>query len=159
MANLLPVPVRRSLSALRAKAAHVLRGRWPSAPGGHGSQTREDAWFPCVIPSGLSGMDVAENADSIRVRAAIPGMDQKDIAVELRDGRLVIKGARKSAHETKKWHCRYTEYSYGSFLRSAPLPCAVEVKKSRAEYKHGVLTVTLPKAREAQPKRVRVNVG
>jgi HSP20 family protein len=92
------------------------------------------------------------------VKAEMPGMDPKEIDVSISGDSLTIRGEKKSEHEErdKSWH--RIERSYGTFERVVPLPCAVKANDVGADYKNGVLTVTVAKAEEARPKSIRVNV-
>jgi HSP20 family protein len=99
------------------------------------------AWTPTV--------DVAETDKEIKVTAELPGMDEKDVNVELSDGMLTISGEKKSEREEKAKNVYRRERSYGSFHRSLSLPAEVEKDKVEATFKKGVLTVTLPKSASA----------
>ncbi len=119
---------------------------WPRL----GEGRRAGAFVPSV--------DVKETDKDIRVVADLPGMDEKDIQVDLTDGGLSIRGEKKSDHEESREGYYRAERSYGSFERFIPLPVAVEGGKVTAEFKNGVLTVTLPKPPEAQAKHARIEV-
>lgn len=116
---------------------------WPSAKNG-------GRWFPEV--------DITEEKDRLVVKADLPGMKQEEIAVEVSDGVLTIKGERKRETETKEGKLYRVERSYGSFLRAFTLPAGVDAAKVNAAYKNGVLEVTLPKLAEAKAKQIKVEV-
>lgn len=103
-------------------------------------------------------MDVSETDKEITVSAELPGMDEKDITVELDDDAVTIRGEKKEEREEKgkNWHLR--EQSYGSFHRCIPLSASVEAAKAKAKFRKGVLTITVPKREEAQPKRKAVTI-
>ena len=103
-------------------------------------------------------VDISENDKELTVKAELPGMDEKDISVELDDSAITIRGEKHEEKEEKgrKWHVR--EQSYGSFLRVIPLPTGVDSEKAKAKFKKGVLTVTLPKVGEEQSKRRTVKI-
>jgi HSP20 family protein len=103
-------------------------------------------------------VDVVETGKDIRVTAELPGMSQDDISVELNDGGLSISGEKKEEHEDKKEGYYSMERSYGRFSRFVPLPSEIEPDKVKADYKKGILTVTVPKTPEASTKRVKVDV-
>ena len=105
-------------------------------------------WFPEV--------DITEEKDRILVRADLPGMKQEEIAVEVTDSVLTIKGERKRESETKDAKTYRVERSYGSFLRSFTLPAGVDAGKISAAYKNGVLEISLPKLAEAKAKQIKV---
>lgn len=107
----------------------------------------------------LPEVDVTEEKDRILVRADLPGMKQEEIAVEVADGVLTIRGERKRETETKDAKTYRLERSYGGFLRSFTLPAGVDAAKVNAAYRNGVLEVTLPKLAEAKAKQVKVEVN
>jgi HSP20 family protein len=90
-------------------------------------------------------IDVSETEKEVRVVAELPGLDEKDIQLELEQDALLISGEKKSESEDKGKNYHRVERSFGSFTRIVPLPAAVEADKVNAEFKKGVLTVTLPK--------------
>lgn len=106
----------------------------------------------------VPSLDVSETKSDIIVKLEIPGMDPKDLDLSLSDGTLTIKGEKKREHEEKdeNYHC--IERSYGSFVRSIPLPKEVKHDKVSASYKNGVLKVVLPKSEEARTKEVKIKV-
>ena len=106
----------------------------------------------------LPEVDITEEKDRIIVKADLPGMKQEEIAVEVSDGVLTIKGERKRETESKEGKTYRVERSYGSFLRSFTLPAGVDATKVNAAYKNGVLEVTLPKLAEAKAKQIKVEV-
>lgn len=113
--------------------------------------TQEGEWMPSV--------DVSETAKEIIVRAEIPGMEAKDIDVNLDGNVLTIKGERKRDHEVRDENFHRVERSYGSFHRSLQLPAEVEGDKIKATYKKGVLKITLPKTKKAVGKKIEVGTG
>lgn len=106
----------------------------------------------------LPEVDITEEKDHILVKADLPGMKQEDIAVEVEDDILTIKGERKQETEKKEGQAHRIERSYGRFLRSFSLPSNVDASKVNAAYKNGVLEVTLPKKESAKPKQIKVDV-
>lgn len=108
----------------------------------------QPAWpFAADLPARAisPAVNVSETDKEVTVSAELPGMEEKDVSVELQDDVLTISGEQKTETEEKgkQWHRR--EYTYGSFHRSIPLPASVETDKVRAKLAKGVLTVTLPK--------------
>lgn len=103
--------------------------------------------------------DVSETDGAVQVRVDVPGMDAKDIDVQVVNGVLQVTGERKEEREQKgkTWH--KIERRTGSFSRAVGLPCAVQDDKAKADYKDGVLTVTLPKTEEARPHKVKIGVN
>ncbi len=110
-------------------------------------------------PDRDGGFEVSETDDEIRVRAELPGMDEKDIEVALEDGMLTIRGERKREKETRKRNYHVSEMSYGSYGRTIPLPAEVDKEKVEARFKRGVLTLTLPKTERAKADRKRIPVS
>lgn len=90
-------------------------------------------------------MNVAETDKEIEVTADVPGMEPKDIKVELREGILTIKGEKQAEKDDKGKDYHLVERSYGSFERSVMLPADVDADKVAASFDKGVLTVKLPK--------------
>ena len=115
----------------------------------------ESEWTTAVFSPRI---DVSETDQEIRVAAELPGMDEKDITVEMDDEAITIRGERKEEKEDKgkNWYRR--EQSYGSFHRIVPLPSSVEGAKAQAKFKKGVLTVTAPKRESSQAKRKTIAI-
>lgn len=103
--------------------------------------------------------DVYEEKDKYIVKAELPGMKKEDINVSLHDGNLIISGERKSETKSEGTEVYRAERYFGKFQRSVSLPPTVATTKVAAEYKDGVLTVTLPKSEEAKPRQIEVNVS
>jgi HSP20 family protein len=115
------------------------------------SELATRTWTPAV--------DIYETDHDVVLKAELPGIDPKDVEVRVEDGSLYLKGERKFEKEVKEQNYHRVERSYGSFVRSFPLPASVDADKAQAEYKHGVLTLTLPKREEAKPKTIKINVS
>ena len=108
-------------------------------------------WMPAV--------DVYETEHNLTLKAELPGVDPKDIEARVEDGTLYLKGERKFEKESKKENYHRIERTYGSFMRSFALPTSVDADKVSAEYKDGVLTLTLPKKEEAKAKTITVQTS
>ena len=104
-------------------------------------------------------LDIHEDKDNFIVRAELPGMKREDIDVSLHDGALSISGERKMEKEYEEAEVYRTERFFGKFQRVVSLPAAVAADKVNAQYKDGILTITLPKTEEAKPKQIDVNVN
>jgi HSP20 family protein len=103
-------------------------------------------------------LDIYQNHDNVIARVELPGMHKEDIEISLQDGMLTVSGERKS--ESKEGDkAERTERYTGKFRRSVSLPTMVDANKVTATYRDGILTVTLPKAEEAKPKQIQVNVA
>jgi len=104
-------------------------------------------------------LDMHEDKENVIVQVELPGMKKEDIDISLHDGCLSISGERKS-DETHRDSDVYREERFvGRFQRTVELPAPVASDKVKAQYKDGVLTVTLPKTEEAKPKQIQVNVS
>jgi HSP20 family protein len=104
-------------------------------------------------------LDVQEDKDNYIFRAELPGLKREDIEVSLQDDTLVISGERKVEKVEEGVEVHRQERYYGKFQRALTLPEPVAADKVKAEYKDGVLTVTLPKTEAAKPKKIDVSVN
>ena len=112
--------------------------------------TEELGWTPSV--------EVYEKGDNFVVRAELPGMKKEELDISVLGDTLTIKGERKTESEVKEEDYYRCELCYGKFSRSVALPTAVEAGKVEANYENGILEITLPKAKEAKPKKIDVKV-
>lgn len=104
-------------------------------------------------------LDLHEDKDNFIVKIELPGMKKEDIDVSLHNGSLSISGERKSEEKFEDAEVYRSERFFGRFQRTVTLPAAVAADKINAQYKDGVLTVTLAKAEEAKPKQINVQVN
>lgn len=102
-------------------------------------------------------LDLYQNSDNVVAVVEVPGMRKEDIDISLHDGMLTIAGERQSSSGNGE-NAERTERLTGKFRRSITLPTRVDAGKVSATYKDGILTVTLPKAEEAKPKKVEVTI-
>jgi HSP20 family protein len=116
----------------------------PTPEGGHRD------WTPSV--------DVSETEDAYVIEADLPGLDKKDIELSVHDTVVTIKGERKSEKEEKGDKYHRIERSHGVFQRSFNLAGGFDGEKVEADFRNGVLRVTLPKREEAKPKQIDVQV-
>ena len=107
------------------------------------------SWNPAV--------DVMEGENSIVITAEVPGVDKKDISVDVKDRVLTLKGERSSDNEVKKDKFHRRERVYGKFERSFTLPAAVDPDRINATYNDGVLKIEVPKPEGSKPKQISVN--
>lgn len=119
-----------------------------------GASSRQSQLFSGWTPA----LDLYQNNDNILAVVELPGMRKEDIEISLEDGTLTISGERKEETGTENGATR-TERFTGKFRRSITLPTRVDAGKVSANYKDGVLTVTLPKAEEAKPKQIQINLN
>ena len=103
-------------------------------------------------------VDIFENADNIVLKAELPGVDPKDVEIRVEDNTLCLKGERKFEREVKEENYHRVERSYGSFARSFSLPNSIDADKVVADYKDGLLTLTMPKREEAKPKTIKIEI-
>src|SRR5712671_820735 len=108
---------------------------------------------PSRLLSGWTpALDVFEDKDHLFVKVELPGMKKEQIDISLHDGSLSISGERKSEEKHPDGEVYRAERYYGRFQRTVTLATPVASDKVRAQYKDGILTVTLPKTEEAKPK-------
>ncbi|HVJ04191.1 MAG TPA: Hsp20/alpha crystallin family protein [Candidatus Saccharimonadales bacterium] len=103
-------------------------------------------------------VDVYEDEQGIRLKMEVPGIEEKDIDIQLENNLLTVRGERKLESETKEENYHRIERRYGSFTRSFTLPNTVNPEEVKAGYSKGVLTINLGKKVEARPKQIKVNV-
>ena len=101
-------------------------------------------------------MNLVESETSFEVTVDLPGVDSKDVNVELNDGQLTITGERKSETEESGKTFHRVERRYGTFRRVITVQVPIDEEQITAEYTNGVLRVTLPKSEEVKPKRIEV---
>jgi HSP20 family protein len=118
------------------------------------NQAEESAlttWAPAV--------DIYETPNELVVKADLPDVNEKDIDVRVENNLLTIRGERKFEKSVSEENYLRVERTYGAFSRSFSLPNTVNAEAIGAEYKNGVLTVTLPKREESKPRQVKVTVN
>lgn len=108
-------------------------------------------WSPSV--------DIAETKDEIVVSADLPGLNKEDIKVNVENNVLTFSGERKQEKKDEGSNYHRLERSYGFFSRSFTLPATVKSDKIKAAYKDGVLRLSLPKAEEAKPRQIAVEIN
>jgi len=114
-------------------------------------ESKLGSWAPAV--------DIFETDENLVVKAELPGVDPKDVEVRVEDSTLYLKGQRKFENEVKDENYHRIERSYGSFTRTFALPGSINADQVAAEYKDGMLTLTLPKREEAKPKTIKIQVA
>jgi HSP20 family protein len=107
-------------------------------------------WSPAV--------DIYETDDEVVVKAELPEVNQKDIDIQIENNTLTLRGERKFNKETKKENFHRIERSYGTFSRSFTLPGTIDQEKISADYKDGILKISMPKREETKPKQIKVAV-
>lgn len=104
-------------------------------------------------------LDVFQDKDHVFVKCELPGMKKEDIQITLHENTLTIAGERKHENEVKEGDSYRSERFFGRFHRSVTLPVPVQATTVTAQYKDGILAVTLAKAEEAKPKQIDVQVS
>ncbi|MCU0537072.1 MAG: Hsp20/alpha crystallin family protein [Hydrococcus sp. Prado102] len=107
----------------------------------------------------IPAAEMTEADDAIHLKLEVPGLDAKDINIEVTADSVSINGERKSETKTEEGGVTRTEFRYGRFHRVIPLPVRVENTNVTAQYQNGILNLTLPKAEEEKNKVVKVNIG
>jgi HSP20 family protein len=133
------------------------RGTWPSPLAGKSFDV-EPFWRREFNWSGVPAVDIAEKDDGYEITAELPGMDEKDIDVQLSNGMLVIKGEKKEEKEEKKKDYHISERRFGSFHRSFRVPEGVDADKIDAQFNKGVLKIALPKSEQAKKEERKIAV-
>ena len=117
-----------------------------------------DDFFPSLGESFGSEpkIDVKETTENILVKAELPGLTKNDISVEIKDSVLTISGEKKDEKTEKNTKYLRTEITYGSFSRSFHLPISVKHDKIKAEFKDGILNITIPKSEKEKVQQIQV---
>jgi HSP20 family protein len=136
----------RDLNVLQDRMNRLFEDAGSNWRGDEASATT--SWSPAV--------DIFETEAEIVVKAELPGMDRKDITLNLEKNVLTLKGERRFQKETKEDNYHRIERSYGGFSRSFSIPATVDDERINAEYKDGVLKIVLPKKEQVKPKQIRI---
>ncbi len=115
-----------------------------------GFNRQRGGWAPAL--------DIHEDAERVVVKVEMAGLKKEDFEISLHDDNLTISGERKVETEKREGESFRSERFFGQFSRTVTLPAAVKADGVSATYNDGVLTVTLPKAEEAKPRKIEVNV-
>ncbi len=107
----------------------------------------------------MPAVDIKENENELILKADVPEVDMKDVDIKVENGTLTIRGERKVDSEKKEGSWHRLERSYGRFERAFALPETVDFEAVKADYKNGVLTITLPKKEIAKPRQIKVAVS
>jgi len=133
----------QELENMNRQLSHLL----DDSPFGATGETGQ--WAPKV--------DIRETDDALLVQAELPGIDKKDVHLEVKDGVLTLSGERRYEKDVKEENVHRVERAYGSFSRSFSLPSNVDANKVNAGMKDGVLEVRLPKRESAKPKAITIH--
>ena len=137
----------REIESLQSDMNRLFDGFFGPRANGHGARR----WLPA--------MDLVEVEGDLVLRVDLPGVDQDDVAIEIRDGVLTLSGQRNAEHEDKREGYHRVERAFGTFSRSVTLPKGVDADAVTASFDRGVLEVRVPKPEERKPKRVEITKG
>ena len=138
---------RNNLDSYPRLMDHFFEDFW-NTPAAKDFEKDSVVWTPKI--------DVNETKEAYEVLADMPGLNKEDIKVSLNDNVVTLKGERKQEVQKEDENTYHSERSYGNFCRSFELPVKVDNNKIVAEYKNGVLHLTLPKAEEAKPREIQI---
>jgi HSP20 family protein len=141
----------RDLAVLQNRMNRLFNDVQSPVRGDDEALSTRGAWVPAV--------DIYEHDGALVIKAELPDMKREDIDVTVEKSTLTIRGERKLSSEVKEDNFHRIERSFGAFSRSFSLPSTVDVNKTAAEYKDGVLIVRLPIREEAKPRTIKVDVA
>jgi HSP20 family protein len=108
------------------------------------------AWKPVV--------DIFDRDDAIVIHAELPGVKKEDVAIEVKDNVLTLRGERAESKEIKEDKYYRKERTFGSFHRAFSLPAAINPDTIKATFKDGILEIEIPKPEEQKPKQVKISI-
>ena len=141
----------RDLLTIQDRMSRLFNEAFHGAPGADDDWALGGSWAPAV--------DILEQEGNIVLKAELPGVDPKDVDIRVENNTLTLRGERRFDNEAKREDYHRVERSYGAFARSFSLPTVVDTEKIQADYKDGILKVTLPKKEEAKPKQIAISVA
>jgi HSP20 family protein len=109
--------------------------------------------------SKVPAAELTETEEGLHLKLEVPGINPADLDIQVTVDRVAISGERKSETKTEKEGVTRSEFRYGKFSRVIPLPMRIQNTSVKAEYKDGILNLTLPKAEEEKNKVVKVNIA
>lgn len=137
----------RELRGMQEQMNRLLDIAWSR---GGGEEFREGVWQPPV--------DIYETAEAVVIKAEVPDVDQKDIEVRIEENMLTLKGERRHDDDVRRENYHRVERNFGMFQRSFALPPTIDQNRVTTACDRGILTITLPKRAEAEPKQITVEV-
>jgi HSP20 family protein len=141
--------------------------RWESLPTIETLQEEMNRLFHQLSPNGdgdsdlmafMPSAELEDTPDAVHLKLEIPGLEAKDLDIQVSEHSVAISGERKSETKTEEKGAVRSEFRYGKFERIIPLPVQVKTDAAQAEYKNGILTLNLPKVEQEQKKVVKVEV-
>jgi len=150
MAQIIPEPVKRSITRLR-EDIHSLLNRLRQGGTTDGQQLSSMDSGPPV--------DFEDKDDEVVVVAELPGFDEDDVTIEVMDNRLILRGQKDLANEERGSNYYRLERGVTEFTRVIPLPPGIDADNARAKVKNGLLRIVLPKSENARAKRIEVQAS
>ncbi|PYU21049.1 MAG: molecular chaperone [Acidobacteria bacterium] len=138
----------RGLNTLQEQVNRLFEDSFSRSRSGHAELA---SWAPAV--------DVYETESELVVKADLPDVQEKDIDVRMENNTLTIRGERKFSNEVQDDNYLRIERAYGTFTRSFSLPNTVNTEAIKADYRNGVLSVSMPKREETKPKQIKISVS
>jgi HSP20 family protein len=138
----------REVDSLQSEMNRLFDTFFGSSTKGNGGARR---WVP--------PMDLVETDDALVLRADLPGLDEGDVNIEIKDSVLTVSGERKAEHGEKSEGFYRVERAYGGFSRSLSLPDGVDPGAVKASFNKGVLEIRIPKPEQRKPHRVQIGTG
>lgn len=138
----------REIDTLQREMNRLFDSLTPTTPNG------ENVGVAFIPPA-----EMHETPEAIHLKLEVPGMEPKDLDVQVTAEAIAISGDRKTETKTQEKGMTRTEFRYGQFRRVIPLPTRIQNDKVQADYKNGILSLTLPKAEAEKNKVVKVNLG
>lgn len=126
---------------------------------GHMPARRESGTDMLVMADWTPSVDISETDTAYLIKAEIPEVNKEDVKVTLQDGMLTISGERRQEKEEKNKKFHRVERSYGSFVRSFRVPDDADANTIAAQFKGGMLNVTLPKSKKSESKSINVSIA
>ena len=145
--------IRREFTQLQNEMERLFEDFWRT--GGRGDL------LPARMTQGelMPEVDQSEDDKAYHVRIELPGLDKKDVDVSLSDSRLTIRGEKKQDEEEKGKDYYRRECSFGTFVRTLPIPGEVNESKIKASFDKGILSIDLPKSETAQKKVKHIDIS
>lgn len=138
----------RALNTLQEEVNRLFEDRFARSRAG---QADLASWAPAV--------DIYETENELVVKADLPEVQEKDIDVRVENNTLSIRGERRFSSDVHEDNYLRVERAYGTFTRSFSLPNTVNTEAIKADYRNGVLTVSMPKREETKPKQIKISVS
>ena len=142
----------RELTGLRRELERLLESPAGRAPFGRFS------FLPGLAARAYPLLRVSDNAEQIRIEALAPGLDVDSLKLSVINNQLRIEGRKQAPEGLQPDNCHRSERSAGAFVRALELPAPIQADKIDADYRNGILSIRMPKAEHARPRRISVNV-